>query len=96
MSNEVKKGIVNTNNGDIASRAYQLWDEAGRPGDRDLEFWLQAEKEVAASLVKGPAVPAGGLKPSPGSFTKPASAFSPTMRRVEQTRFKANRSRATP
>jgi hypothetical protein len=30
----------------IAQRAFELWDRAGRPPGRDLEFWLAAEKEL--------------------------------------------------
>lgn len=28
------------------ARAYKLWEEAGRPPGRDLEFWLAAEREI--------------------------------------------------
>ncbi|WP_439399246.1 DUF2934 domain-containing protein [Bradyrhizobium sp. PMVTL-01] len=28
------------------TRAHQLWEEAGRPEGRDLEFWLRAEREI--------------------------------------------------
>ena len=28
------------------TRARQLWEQNGRPSDRDLEFWLQAEAEI--------------------------------------------------
>jgi hypothetical protein len=28
------------------ARAYQLWENAGRPPGRDQEFWLQAEREL--------------------------------------------------
>jgi len=30
----------------IAARAHELWEQHGRPRDRDLEFWLQAETEI--------------------------------------------------
>src|SRR5258708_7143470 len=30
----------------IASRAYSLWEQQGRPHGRDLELWLQAEQLV--------------------------------------------------
>ena len=30
-------------------RASLLWEKAGRPSGRDLDFWLQAEKELAAA-----------------------------------------------
>lgn len=29
----------------IANQAYRLWDKAGRPCGRDLDFWLAAEDE---------------------------------------------------
>ncbi|WP_223970421.1 DUF2934 domain-containing protein [Bradyrhizobium sp. RD5-C2] len=29
------------------ARARQLWEEAGRPAGRDLDFWLRAERELA-------------------------------------------------
>jgi hypothetical protein len=28
------------------SRAHELWQDAGRPAGRDLEFWLRAEREL--------------------------------------------------
>ncbi len=33
---------------DIAVLAYRLWEEAGRPGDRELEFWFSAEQQLSA------------------------------------------------
>jgi hypothetical protein len=30
----------------VRTRAYELWEAAGRPPDRDLEFWLEAERQV--------------------------------------------------
>ena len=29
----------------IANRAYRLWEKAGRPSGKDLDFWLAAENE---------------------------------------------------
>jgi predicted RNA-binding Zn ribbon-like protein len=31
---------------EIRTRAHELWEQNGRPVGRDLEFWIQAEKEV--------------------------------------------------
>jgi hypothetical protein len=31
----------------IKVRARELWEQNGRPTDRDLEFWLQAEAEIS-------------------------------------------------
>jgi Protein of unknown function (DUF2934) len=30
----------------VRARAYELWEQAGRPAGRDLEFWLEAERQV--------------------------------------------------
>jgi hypothetical protein len=41
----------------IGERAYQLWEQAGRPSGRDLEHWARAEAElrVAPPRAPGPA-----------------------------------------
>ena len=31
----------------IRARAHELWEQHGRPMGRDLEFWLQAERELS-------------------------------------------------
>jgi cell division septum initiation protein DivIVA len=31
---------------EISARAREIWEQNGRPADRDLEFWLQAESEI--------------------------------------------------
>jgi hypothetical protein len=36
----------------IKTRAYYIWEEVGRPQDRDLEIWLKAEKEILSQLAK--------------------------------------------
>ncbi len=33
----------------VALRSYLLWEQAGRPQGRDVEFWLQAESELAGN-----------------------------------------------
>jgi DUF2934 family protein len=30
----------------IRTRAYQLWEQAGRPSGRDWEFWFEAERQI--------------------------------------------------
>jgi hypothetical protein len=49
----------------IRERAYQLWEQAGRPSGRDLEFWARAEAEL---LLAAPAAPA----PPPPVVAPPA------------------------
>ncbi|MGY8684068.1 DUF2934 domain-containing protein [Bradyrhizobium sp. UFLA05-153] len=36
----------------ISRRAHELWQDAGRPQGRDLEFWLRAERELRAKHVR--------------------------------------------
>jgi hypothetical protein len=37
---------------DIVRRAYELWQKAGEPQDRDQEFYLAAEQELRSSLLR--------------------------------------------
>jgi hypothetical protein len=30
----------------IRARAYELWTQAGQPPGRDIEFWLEAERQI--------------------------------------------------
>lgn len=32
--------------GKVRARAFELWEQAGRPANRDLEFWLEAERQI--------------------------------------------------
>lgn len=38
----------------VRERAYEIWDGEGRPADRSVDHWLQAEREVGADPVDGP------------------------------------------
>jgi hypothetical protein len=38
----------------VRKRAHQLWEEAGRPPGRDVEFWFAAEAELTADRSKEP------------------------------------------
>jgi hypothetical protein len=37
----------------IAKRAYELWEKAGRPHGQDKQHWLQAEAEFQAGAANG-------------------------------------------
>ncbi len=43
---------------EISRLAYLLWEQAGRPSGRDLEFWLKAESQLAKKSVPENPVPA--------------------------------------
>lgn len=35
------------------TRARELWEQSGCPPDRDVEFWLQAEREIEDRVTNG-------------------------------------------
>ncbi|MCK1383635.1 DUF2934 domain-containing protein [Bradyrhizobium sp. 21] len=39
--------------GKVRARAYELWEQAGRPADRDQEFWLEAERQIEEEREEG-------------------------------------------
>ena len=44
---DARKNIVPINlDEEIRRRAYELWEESGREGGHDQEYWLSAEREV--------------------------------------------------
>jgi hypothetical protein len=57
------------NDSEIAVVAYQMWEAAGHPASRDLQFWLDAEAQLGAAtkaLAVAPAAPvAPTAHPSP-------------------------------
>lgn len=54
--------------GEIARRAYSLWEVEGRPIGRELDHWLRAEAEVrgapAESTDEMPPLPARPRRPA--------------------------------
>lgn len=55
----------------IANRAYQIWEREGRPDGKDMDHWLQAEREVAA---EGKRTAKTGRTPRKTAKTAAASA----------------------
>ncbi len=37
---------------DTAQRAYLIWEQAGRPDGKALEYWLQAEAELSTVSIE--------------------------------------------
>ena len=56
----------------IRQRAYELWEDEGRPEGRDRIHWLRAEAEFRESLSAGrPASPGARLRPKKSSKPEP-------------------------
>jgi hypothetical protein len=62
----------------IRKRAYELWEENGRPHGRDIELWEQAE-----DLVGMEDNPDAGLLPNPGDK-------DPALANVEEAEIQEN------
>jgi hypothetical protein len=37
---------------EIAARAYELYEKSGFRGGRDVEFWVEAERQLREELIK--------------------------------------------
>ncbi|MGH7971832.1 MAG: DUF2934 domain-containing protein [Limisphaerales bacterium] len=42
---------------EIGLLAYQLWEKAGQPSGKDLDFWLEAEKQLRNAVQPIPTIP---------------------------------------
>lgn len=51
----------------IRVRAYQLWEQAGRPHERSEEFWFAARREIEGDLPPVGERPAGAIDTLPVS-----------------------------
>jgi hypothetical protein len=65
MKNAVQNELKKTNNMKITLEesnsvdqksvsllAYQLWEQSGRPAGQDMHFWLEAEKQLRATITE--------------------------------------------
>lgn len=73
MNKSIEKAAA-SDEASVSRLAYQLWENAGRPAGRDLEFWLAAEAKVRTSRT--PSTAAGaiemGLKETSAKAVRPA------------------------
>jgi len=49
----MNKNIENRDANSVSRVAYELWEKAGKPAGRDLEFWLAAEAQVRHVTTNG-------------------------------------------
>lgn len=61
----------------VSRLAYQLWETAGRPAGRDLEFWLAAEAKVRAVVQQPASVARAESAPAVASREKTQRATRP-------------------
>ena len=59
---------------DVVRRAYELWEQSGKPEGRDQEFYLQAERELqemATDLIRDGSQSSAGLEPTQHTSVDP-------------------------
>ena len=64
----------------IAKRAYEMWENAGRPTGRDVEHWLKAEAEAAAKAAA--VVDSKAQSARKSTLTTPTAPKLPKSRRL--------------
>jgi hypothetical protein len=60
----MKNGIEHSkavSQSEIAAVAYHLWERAGHPASRDLQFWLEAEAQLRAAAKPAATPPVAHL-----------------------------------
>ena len=62
MKNPIENS-VSVKEPEIRVVAYQLWEKAGHPAGRDLQFWLDAEAHLRAVAKVASATPVALLSP---------------------------------
>lgn len=72
----------------IRERAYQLWEDAGRPPGRALEHWVEAERQLEREIASS-----GGEDRSPAATRRPRKAKETPAEPVPGKAKKAGRSR---
>ncbi len=83
----------------IARRAYELWEQAGRPDGRDQEFWLCAEAELTAPASAAGAPPIIALPPAappPSTGPLPPHQVPPAIKSAVTTANRHPTSRRAP
>ena len=65
LASELEQRAMQPDEEDIRTHAYDLWRKAGKPENRDDEFWHLAEQQLRSS----PTLPS--IACAPGNFGKP-------------------------
>ena len=70
----------------IRRRAYEIWEQEGRPDGREVDHWLRAAREIAEEEGRGAdqAAPAAG-EPVPGAGGEPVAGARKPAARARKT-----------
>ena len=68
----------------ISDRARAIWEQAGRPSERDFDIWLQAERELREQVpIGGSPLPTNVDHPLPMSASSASASRTPQSGRVK-------------
>jgi len=87
---------------EIRDRAYELWQAEGCAEGKDMDFWLQAEKEILGAPSMAPTIPPangnGTAAAKPEAKRKPAAkkAASPATKKPAAKKAAAAKTPAKP
>ncbi|MBN8997457.1 MAG: DUF2934 domain-containing protein [Rhizobiales bacterium] len=76
----------------IARRAYEIWEEEGRPHGRDRDHWLKAVEEFSTTIVADPVV----LKPIKAPAARPVTAPKSLVAKVKEAVTAPARTKSAP
>jgi hypothetical protein len=76
----------------VSRRAYEIWEQEGRPEGSDFRHWLQAEQELSSATPAIPVPPAPAVAVAPSSAVSERPAEQPAPRKNGGTEHP----RATP
>jgi hypothetical protein len=65
---------------EVSRCAYRIWENAGRPHGRDLEHWLQAERELSVADDTAPT----SQQSTSATGTAPRKRSSPSRSRTRR------------
>ena len=86
---------------EVSNRAYELWENYGRPDGRDVEIWFEAERELTQAAKTGTSEPAmpdrapanlddqGSRAPSEPQASAPAEGHHPPVENAAELAAKA-------
>jgi hypothetical protein len=68
MNKTIEK-TTKSDEANVSRVAYELWENAGRPAGRDLEFWLSAEAKLRSGCQQIAGAPAVTISAAPAPET---------------------------
>jgi hypothetical protein len=85
IMNKTMKQAVIADQASVSRLAYQLWENAGRPTGRDLEFWLAAEANVRTAVRQPVASATAAAAPAVTTQEKPSRGTRPARGGIKKT-----------